>query len=210
MTGGLDVVRIEADGAITILVSDPAPLLLWDRLRRAYLAAGRPAVDADGESVPLVTVGDVRRLVVLWNDLLARSFWFTPGVAWRAWLREAPAWVASIRALPASATYLPSGEFWRATAALAADIAEMPKGIMSDREAMFERFKNGAKTVLGVTTGAAFIPVVTDAAGKVGRGVGQVVGGVWRAFATPLLIGAGVVGALVIVPRVLPSRREER
>lgn len=210
MTTALDVVRIEPDGTITILVADPAPVFLWDRLRRAYVAAGRPSVTADGESVPLLTVGDVRRLVVLWNDLLARSFWFTPGVAWRAWLRDAPTWLAEVRAMPASATYLASGEFWRVTAALAADIADMPKGIMSESEAMFERVKRGATTFLGVTTGAAFLPAIGDTAVKVGRGVGQAVGGVWRAIGTPLLIGAGLVGAAVIVPRLLPPGRGDR
>lgn len=196
-------VSIGADGAIDVAPAMRNAVELWTSLRAEFFAIGRAAlVDVDGTRYPALQRAELRSLVGIWNQAIARAAapWVLPG--WLAYLGTiADALAAGDRA----ADFPGAGEFWRRTGAL----AEALDGL-ADRwreSEVIDRLRRGVSRA-GQIVGAGGIGIgptlIASGAERASAVVERAAGGVWRAVRIPLLLGAVVLGAVVVVPRLLP------
>lgn len=192
------------------------PIGLWEGLRMAYLRV-RPAVTApDGTIYPVVTAGDIEPILATWERSIGRDYRADrdkEGVR-DAWAVYVNALRTAVRGLSASSPFEGSAELWCVTSLrLARALSGMyrPPSTLSQHleslPATVNRALNNApRAALG-----ALPMLVTGAAGGVADVVGGATSRAWRALGVPLLIGGLViVGAVVIVPRILPAGRAAR
>ena len=193
------------------LVGDP--LGLWAGLRDAYLRQRPAATAADGTTYPVIFVGDVEPLIAAWERAIGRDYDADrdkEGVR-DAWAVYVGAVRAAVRGLPAFAPFAGSADLWCvATLRLARALSGMyspPSAFSQHLESLPGAINTGLRALPLLALGAG-PAVLGAAAGGVSNALGSAASHAWRSLAVPLLIGtAVVVGAIVIVPRILPAGR---
>ena len=187
------------------------PLGLWEGLRLAYLAqrpATRDTIDPDAIVYPETTHGDVAQIVERWAIAIRRDY--RAGVdytnARAAWDAYTAALAVSLRDADPAARFAGNRDFWlRHSYRLALALGAMyqpPTSFAQAVESTKEAIEQGARTALGLSTPALAVKAL-DRAGDALEGAA---GGLWRAVRVPLLVGAAVVGVIVLAPHVLPRR----
>lgn len=213
---GPTTATVGSDGSLLVMNVGDA-MDLWSALRRAYLAV-RPAV-ADAQSrwsYPATTVGDVRQILDVWSKAYAGDYREDADVSgireqWRAYRERAGAIVA---AGDAAALYPDNRDLWlRHTDKLSVRLSQM-RALPSKRALFLGALRDAAKALperlLRASTGGLLVSggVAADAAGDALEAAAELasrpVKGLLSGLGTPLLIGAGVIAAIVIVPRVWP------
>jgi hypothetical protein len=191
------------NGAITVEGS-PTAVELWEALRAEYFAAGRRAiVDTDGKRYPQLVNGEMPALLDVWRDAVHRghSMWLVmDGFRFRQEVNER-------RGQDRNAPYVDTAGFWRDTARIA---AESDAAQLAPSDSVSDSITGGLKRVAKVGARVFGPNVAVASARHVGNAVGGVVdgaaGGLWRLVRLPLAIGAVVVGAVVVVPHLLPRK----
>jgi len=205
-------VMLTPSGAlIIVLIGDP--LGLWEGLRAAYLRQRPAATATDGTSYPVINVGDVEHVIAAWERAIRRDYIEDrdkEGVR-DAWAVYVGAVRAAVRGLPAWAPFAGSSELWCVVSLrLARALSGMyrpPSSLDQHLESLPGAAASAALALPRLALGAA-PAVLGAAAGGFTDAIGGAASNAWRALAVPLLIGtAVVVGAIVIVPRLLPSGR---
>ncbi len=216
-------IELQADGKLQIKdIADP--LDLWEATRRFFKEKRKTLTSATraGWTYPETTNADVRQLAEVWTRVHARI--------WRSELARAKQhkdeWnearstieIATAGADPA-ATFADNERFWlrwtKRQAIYLSAVRDMPSkwGMVVDSV-------KGSVLRLPETLSAgagATVDVSADAlhtAGNLASGALQAAGnlatapvrGLFGKLGTPLLIGAAVVGGVLIVPRLLPPR----
>ncbi|MEZ4404484.1 MAG: hypothetical protein R3B06_30975 [Kofleriaceae bacterium] len=199
-------VLITADDRLIVVLFRDA-LDLWDDLRRAYLDRRPTRMDPTLGAYPETTNADVAQVIAAFDNAMRRDYVpkVDPTLAadWRL-LQD------RIRARllrPADAAYPDNAGLWlRDLFGIARRLGPMftepPTTAEKFRAATKEILLGPAKVVADVAVGAS--KVAGDAVSGVAGSLG---GGLWNAVKVPLLIGGGLVAAVVILPRVWPAER---
>jgi len=207
-------IELRDDGKLHIKdIADP--LDLWEATRR-YFKERRPVkTGIGGFTYPETTNGEVRQLADVWSRVHARL--------WRSDLTRAQqhreAWkearsaieIATAGADP-NATFTRNDEFWLRWTKRQGIYLSAVRDMPSRWDLVVDSVKT-AVTRLPDNL-AAGAEAVADAgivvAGKAGEVVTAPVRGVFRGLfgplGTPLLVGAAIVGGIVVVPKLLPVR----
>lgn len=185
------------------------PLGFWEGLRLAYLAVRPGARDASGVTYPETTHADVAQIIAAWSRVIQRDHRPSADVAgyrerWESYVARLE---ADVREGRPEARFADNRTFWLVQSLdLARGLSAMyraPTTMGQVAESVKATIEDAARTVRAAALGAG--PVAM--ADKALEGAGAVFGGgTWRAIRTPLLVGAALLGALVIVPRVWPRR----
>ena len=211
-------VELAGDGTLKVrAITDP--LDLWQATRRFFSERRPVKVGRRGFRYPETTNGEVRQLGQVWGRVHSKI--------WRGDLSRADQslgrWKAARSAIEtatagadAGATFARNEEFWldwtKWQAIYLSAVREMPSKWDMVADAALATAKDlpgdlaaalatGASTVADATASAAY------AAGKIAAAPARgVFSGLFGKLGTPLLIGAVVVGGIVLVPRLLPSR----
>lgn len=218
-------IHLADDGKLTITGIDD-PIALWSAMRRYFLTR-RPelrstSVASAGRKYPATTNGDVRQLAEVWRRVVRKIYrsdlgplsdrkakWdaeqnkidrllFAANDAetfpenerfWLEWTYNHTGWLAAMRGQPSR---------WDLVVdALKHTVTSLP-------EALVDGASDAASAAATTAATAAF------RAGQVAAAPARgLFGGLFGSLATPLLIGAIVVGGIVIIPRVWPRTRPE-
>lgn len=214
-------VVVGADGALAIANIGDA-MELWDALRRAYLAV-RPVVQDTRSkwTYPQTTIGDVRQILRVWEQAFTRDYKEHGDVSgireqWRAYHERANAIVAAGNGAD---VYPDNRDLWlRHTDKLSVRLSQL-RVLPSKRAMMLDAIGDAARALpsrlLRASTGGLLTAgggAVADAAGDALEAAAELasrpVKGFFSGLGTPLLIGAGLLAAIVIVPRVLPRKTD--
>lgn len=182
------------------------PIGLWEGLRLALLRA-RPRVDDPRGAYPAITNADAAQVFDLWalaigRDHVAKLDASGYRARWEAYAaRIAPILAAADPAAP----FADSRALWLDHSLdLARGLSVMYRGPSTAQQTL-ESIKHGAETIIAAGP-AAMLGLGGQQLAAVGR-LGSTAGaGVWNAVKVPLAIGAVVLGAVLIVPLVLPRR----
>ena len=121
-----------------------------------------------------------------------------------AWDAYTAALAVALRDADPAARFAGNRDFWlRHSYGLALALGAMyraPSTLAQAAESTKDAIERGARAALGLTTPALAMKVL-DGAGGVLDGAAS---GLWRAVRLPLLVGAAVVGVIVLAPHVLP------
>lgn len=201
------------DTLIVPLVGNP--IGLWDGLRATYLDH-RPATrdPATGTTYPETTGRDVEQIVATWARVIGRDYQAERDAAgaldrWDAYLKALGATVA---ARARGDRYPDNRDLWLVhSLGLARALSAMYEPATT--AAQFAQSAPGlAKDVARAALGVGGLELAADAAKSVSHSLGAagsaLASGAWHVVKVPLLIGAGVLGAVILVPRLLPPRRE--
>jgi hypothetical protein len=166
---------------------------------------------------PKTTCADVAQLAAFWTREIARAPQnygdMVPGAQRKRWSAAASAVTRHCTGTP-DTVYPENRAFWKAMSGAAVSIdVERDNVPRSKLDAVIGTFSDVVSAVgSGLGDAASWTgDQLVDAAGAVGKGAGNLLGGFLDAvgFKT-LLIGAGVVvGAIVIVPKLIDRNQEE-
>jgi hypothetical protein len=167
---------------------------------------------------PRTTCADVAQLAAFWTREIARAPQnygdMVPGAQRQRWSAAASAVTRHCTGTP-DAVYPANRAFWKAMSGAAVSIdVERDNVPRSKLDAVIGTFSDAVSAVgSGLSDAASWTgDQLVDAAGTVGKGAGNLLGGFLDAvgFKT-LLIGAGVVvGAVVIVPKLIDRNRNHQ
>lgn len=201
-------VVVAPDGQLfTPLVGNP--LGFWEGLRLAYLAVRPGTRDPSGVTYPETTHADVARLVDAWARVIHRDHVPDRDAAgfrdrWLAYVAQRE---GAVRAGHPAARFADNRALWLDRSLdLARGLAAMyrpPTTVGQLAESTKAGLEAAAGAIKAAAWGAGPGALVEHTLGGVGGVLG---GGLWRQVRAPLLIGAAVIGAIVIVPRVWPRR----
>lgn len=201
-------VIVEPSGRlVTPLVGNP--LGFWEGLRLAFLTVRPGTRDPSGITYPETTHADVAQIVAAWARVIHRDHRPSNDAAgyrdrWMSYVAQIE---PAVRDGAAAARFADNRTFWLLQSLdLARGLSTMyrPASTMGQvAESVKDTIEDAARAVRAAALGAGPIAMAEqalDGAGSVLRG------GAWRSLRTPLLIGAALIGAIVIVPRVWPRR----
>lgn len=212
------VLDVGADGLIVVENVDD-PMAFWEASRAFFLARRPVMTNARKFRYPATTNDDVRQLVTHWNTLhLLRWRADVLDEERRARWRKAYALVLELTSgAPPSATFARNEDFWLVWTKQEAIWLSVAMNVPTRREQIIDAIGNTvadlpgdvANLVAGAAGGAA--DVVAAAGNKAGKIVAAPVhglfSGLFGAWGRPLLVGALVVGGVIVVPRLLSSER---
>lgn len=214
MTVGL---ALDANGALQVRdASDPVEL--WTATRRFYLArrSETPGGDLSTTSYPETTNRDAHELLQLWHRQL-RTYWradLAPTMSGRSradWTAELHALDLAVFGKPPTDTYRHNAKLWKLTKGLSVALS-----VMRDQPSLGELRRAALKhAIRSIPSGVArLLDDVADGVSTVAEKAGGVVaspvrglfGGLFGDLGRPLLIGAAVIGAAIVVPRLMGPR----
>lgn len=205
------VIDVGDDGALRVRdIADP--LELWEATRRFFKERRASSTGARGWTFPETTNADVRQLAQVWDRVHARI--------WRAELararqhrdewRDARSTIerATAGADP-DARFIDNERFWLRWTKRQAIYLSAVRDMPSRWDMVADSVRDSVKRL--PDTLAASASAVADTTGAVARKAGEVVsapvrglfGGLFGKLGTPLLVGAAVVGGIVVVPRLV-------
>ena len=207
------------DGALGV-TGAADPIELWGATRRFFLER-RPGRREGAWAYPETTNLDVFHLARLWRAQL-RAHW-RGDIAARRGQRSRDEWAAELYAVdlallgaPPAAPYRDNARFWlKLTKPLSTELSIM-RDQPSQREVVIGAIKHTVATLPGkliegagdLADGAA--GALETAGGVVAAPVRGLFRGLFGDLGRPLLIGAAVVGAVVIVPRLARTQPEPK
>lgn len=192
---------------ITPLVGNP--LGFWEGLRLAFLTVRPGSRDPSGITYPETTHADVAQIIGAWARVIHRDH--RPAADAAGYRDRWAAYVAQIESVvrdgDPAARFADNRTLWLLQSLdLARGLSAMYRGpstMGQVAESVKGTLEDAARAVRTVAWGAGPVAIAEHAL----DGAGSVLGGsAWRSLRTPLLIGAALVGAIVIVPRVWPRR----
>jgi hypothetical protein len=212
-------VVITPDGKLTVTLIGDA-IELWNGLRGRYLTV-RPAVQdrLSTWTYPETTYDDIVAIVEIWERAFDRDFdadldWSNVRVLWKAYLAGL---ARTFESAPGkgSMPFPDNRDFWmKQTRKLSEKLAVM-RVVPTRTSIAIDAFKSGVESYYGGLLHAALHP--REAVVGAARAGAELIGDVadastrpWRkllgGWKVPLLIGAGVVAAIVIGPPLLARR----
>lgn len=192
---------------ITPLVGNP--LGFWEGLRLAFLTVRPGSRDPSGIMYPETTHADVVQIIAAWARVIHRDH--RPAADAAGYRDRWAAYVAQIEAIvrdgAPAARFADNRTLWLLQSLdLARGLSTMyraPSTMGQVAESVKDTIEDAARAVHKAAWGAGPVAMAEQAL----DGAGSVLSaGAWRSLRTPLLIGAALLGAIVIVPRVWPRR----
>ena len=193
---------------------------LWKGLRSGYITV-RPAVQdrLSPWTYPETTYDDIVAIVEIWERAFGRDYdanldWSGTRARWQGYLARLARAFESAKG-QGSAPFPGNREFWMVETRRLADKLSVMRVVPTRTSIAIDAFKDGVESYYGGLLRIALHP--RDALVGGARAGAELLGDVAKATTTPffdllgglkvpLLIGAGVIAAVVIVPRVWPPR----
>ncbi len=203
------------DGKLRITdIADP--LDLWEATRRFFKERRPVKTGARNFTYPETTNGEVRQLADVWSRVHGRLMRddLVRARQHRDEWREARSAVeiATAGAAPA-ATFSRNEEFWLRWTKRQAIYLSAVRDMPTRWDMVVESVKDSVKNLpANVVSGAeAVVDASAVVAGKAGEIATAPVRGAFRGLfgpvGTPLLVGAAIIGGIVVVPKLFPARK---
>ena len=216
-------VMVTPTGQLAVTLIGDA-IALWNGLRSGYVSV-RPKVQdrLSPWTYPQTTYDDIVAIVEIWERAFDRDYdadldWSGVRARWKGYLARLARAFESAGG-QGGAAFPGNREFWMVETRRLADKLSVMRVVPTRTSIAIDAFKDGVESYYGGLLRVALHP--RDALVGGARAGAELLGDVAKAttkpffdllggLKVPLLIGAGVLAAVVIVPRVWPQRASAR